>query len=133
MGGGADAGRAVDIHADVTFVGDDRLTRVQRHANANRSVCERDLSLAGCGERSGRVLEGNEEGISLCIDLDPAVALECFAQQSPVLGQCLRETFRPEFVQQSRRAFNIGEQKRDGAGGETAHLGEVSSLRFKPQ
>ncbi len=39
----------------------------------------------------------------------------------PVLGQRGSEPLRPELVQQPRRAFDVGEQKGDGAGRELSH------------
>jgi hypothetical protein len=46
------------------------------HADADRTFGERLLRLAGGRQRPRRGREGDEEGVALGVDLDPAVAGE---------------------------------------------------------
>ena len=66
-------------------------------------------------ERARRSRKGEEEGVALRIDLDPAVAAARLADQAPVLGERLRVRIGAELVEQPRRALNVGEEEGDGA------------------
>jgi hypothetical protein len=48
---------------------------------------ERELACRGAPERVTRTLEGEEERVALCVDLDAAVRGERLAQQAPVGGE----------------------------------------------
>ena len=85
MAGGHHARREVHVGADVTLVGHGRLARVESNAHSDRPVVERPLRSLSRGERIGGACEGVEEGVALCVHLDPAVAAEGVAQRAPVL------------------------------------------------
>ena len=68
--GGRDAGGAVDVHPDVSLVGDDRLAGVEAHADADRAGLERSARVAGRGHGVRRPREGDEERVALGVDLD---------------------------------------------------------------
>src|SRR5205807_2188928 len=70
----------------------------------------------------GRLLEGDEEGVALSVDLDATVALERRSQQAPVLRQRIRVA-PTELFEQARRAGDVGEQQRDGPARQPVHDG----------
>jgi hypothetical protein len=95
VGGSADAGRDVDVTSYVALLGDLRSAGVNAHADAQLAslgpgmLGESALGL-DCGlEGSLGCGEGIEEGVSLGVDLDPAVGGERFSQQGavPALGR----------------------------------------------
>src|SRR6266540_1687341 len=65
----------------------------------------------------GGAPEGNEECIALRVDLYPPVTLESRAQNPAVLGERVRIAISQLF-QQLRRALDVREEERDGAGRE---------------
>ncbi len=74
----------MDVDADVALSGQGRLTGVD--PDPNREL-ELTLGLLGGAERVRGTLEGNEEGVSLRVDLDSGVALEGLTQHAPVVGE----------------------------------------------
>src|SRR4029453_8427309 len=62
----------------------------------------------------GRLREGYEECVSLCVHLHTAVTHERTPQRVTVTGQHLRVLVAP-LLQQPRRALDVGEQERDCA------------------
>ena len=68
------------------------------------------------GECPGRCREGEEEGVALRVDLDPALGGTRLADDTPMLGQRLRVGLGAELVQQLRRPLDVGEEEGDGAG-----------------
>jgi hypothetical protein len=89
------AGGAVDVEADVALLRHLRRAGVDPHAHRDHKLL---LRLAGSGERSGRGREGDEEGITLRVDLDPPVAGEGVAQEPAVIGERMRITVLAELV-----------------------------------
>jgi hypothetical protein len=87
---------------------------VDSHADANRARPERSSRVVGGGDCVGRAGERDEEGVALGIDLDARVPRERVTQGAPVLreeiGVC-----RSVFLEQPRRALDIGEEERDGS------------------
>ena len=71
--GRTDAGGAMDVHADVALVRNGRLPRVDAHPNRE---LEPALRLLGRCQRVGGPGEGDEERITLCVDLYAAMTLE---------------------------------------------------------
>ena len=63
----------------------------------------------------GRACEGDEERVALGVDLDAVVRLPRIAKRRPVQSElgCVRR--RSDLVEQRRRAFDVGEEERDGA------------------
>src|SRR5260221_11697852 len=101
---------------------------MQPHAHANRDVLwpalrgEGALRLDGGGERVTGAGEGGEEGIPLRIHLLAAVGVERGAHQPAMLGQDVGVVWT-YLLQETRGAFDVGEQEGDGAGGEIRHAG----------
>ena len=82
-----DARGVMDVDADVSLVGYERLTGVEPDPYAHRRCCKRGLPVqGGCRRVAGRT-EHEEERVSLGVDLDPAVERERVAKQTPVLGE----------------------------------------------
>ena len=65
-----------------------------------------------------RPSERQEERVALGVDLDAAVAGERVAQHAPMLRQRLGVALPTQVVEQARRTLDVGEEERDGAGGE---------------
>jgi hypothetical protein len=129
-----DARRPVNVDPDVVAVGDDRLARVQAHADAQglavrpRMTRQRALSLLGRRERAVRVGEGDEEAVPLRVALAAVVSLEGGTQQPAVVAENLRVPLS-EGVQQTGRALDVSEQESDAARGELPHHAKNRALR----
>jgi hypothetical protein len=65
--------------------------------------------------------EGDEEGIPLGVDLDPALGGAGGTDHLAVGGERLRVGLRPQLLEQPGRALDVGEEEGDGAGGELPH------------
>ena len=109
-----DPSRAVDVEPGVALLGHDRLAGVDAHPHPDRTLGERLLPFACGRERVARPPEGDEEGVALRVDLDPAVRLESRPQRAAVLGQRIRVGIA-QLVQQLGRPLDVGEEKGDGA------------------
>ena len=104
---------------DVALVGDERRPRVQADAHADRARSERLGRVARGRERARRGREGEEEGVALRVDLDPAVsprtrrgsARRCSASASAYASA-------PSSCSSLRRALDVREEEGDGAGRE---------------
>ena len=116
VGRRSDPGGAVDVHPDVPLVGLDRLSRVEPHADADRSARERLSPVLGRRDCVRRSREGDEERVALGIHLRAVVPREGVPQGAAVLGEEIG-VVRPVLLQEPRRALDVGEEKRDGAGG----------------
>ena len=120
LAGRADPRRAMHVQADVVIQPDLRLAGVHADAHAHLDALgptlgrRRALRAHGGGDRVARSPEGDEEPVTLGMDLAPVVLLERRAQQALMLGQHLGvATAQPR--QQSRRTLDVTEQERDGA------------------
>jgi len=71
-----DARRPVHVDPDVSLVGEMRRSGVQADSHADRAGFERGLRVGCRGERTGRRREGDEERVSLRVDLDAPVCSE---------------------------------------------------------
>jgi hypothetical protein len=121
VAGGANACAPVDAHPDVSLTPDERLACVDPHPHA-------DGDAVGPGLRSERTLrchrrahpvtrprERDEECVALRVDLVTAELFNRRAKQPGVCGKNLVVPV-PELLQQSRRPFDVTEEKGDGAG-----------------
>ena len=127
----ADPGRLVNVEPEVHVLHQQGLPGVKSHPAAHRfrlrprMTGERALAL-GRGRRAGvRLREGDEEGVALPVDLDPAVTREHVAQQGVVVGDHGRPAWT-ELVGEPGRSLDIGEQQRHPAGGQLPHRGVAS-------
>jgi hypothetical protein len=82
----------VDVDPNVPLVSHDRLACVQAHPHPDRPLVQRLLAVHCCCERILCSREGDEEGITLRIDLGATVAAKRLAQKAPVFGERLRIT-----------------------------------------
>jgi hypothetical protein len=124
------ASRAVDVDADVSLVGDERLARVEPNAHADRAGLERSLPVGSRSKCIRGPREGDEERISLRIDLDAAMPAEAFAQRLPMLAERIGVGIA-ELVQKPSRALDVGEEKGDCAGGQLGHTVMMRRLEAK--
>jgi hypothetical protein len=109
-----DSRSEVDVVPDVTLVGHERSPGVQTHPDLDRSGSERLGESGGGRQRSGRRREGEEEGVSLGIDLDAPLGRARLPDQQPVLGECLGVGLRSQLAQELRRALDVREEEGDG-------------------
>ena len=117
---GGDTRALVHVEPDVTLVRQPRLARVQPHAHANRPAGKCALGVRGGGDGARRAGEGDEERITLRVDLDALVVGKRRAELPPMLVQRLPVVVA-ELMQQPRRALHIGEQQGHDTARETAH------------
>ena len=106
----------MDVHADVAGLRQQRLAGVDAHPRPQSMRRERRLRGPRGGDRVRRAREGDEERVALGVDLDAVVRLPGSAERRAVQGElgCVRR--RTDLVQQRGRAFDVGEEERDGAG-----------------
>src|SRR5205807_5024260 len=64
-------------------------------------------------DRLRRLRKDDEEGVALCVDLDPAVRSECVAQDTAMLCQDLAVPLGAELVQQLGRPLHVAEEEGD--------------------
>jgi hypothetical protein len=118
-----DPGRAHDVEPEVALFADVRLARVQADAHEQLApvrplvVTQRALRLDGGCHRVACPREREEERVALRVDLGAAVGAERLPHDPPVVARDAAELLVPEFLQQARRALDIGEDERDGAAG----------------
>ena len=117
---GGDPRALVHVEADVPLLRQPRLARVQPHPHAYRPVGQRALAVRGSGDGVRRAGEGDEERVTLRVDLDALVVGKGGAESPPMLVQRLPVVVT-ELVQQPRRALDVREQQRHDAGREIAH------------
>ena len=116
----ADARAAVHVEPDIALVGDLRLAGVDADANADRARREAGLDLLRCRHCIRGTGERAEERVALGVDLDTAMLSESAAHELAVLGECVRVRVS-QLVEQLRRAFDVAEEKGDGAGRQVGH------------
>src|SRR4051812_17595756 len=99
---GCDARRAMDVYADVSLLAEQRRSRVQAHADANRSGGERLLRLrCGCqGPRRRR--ERDEERVTLRIHFGPVVPAAGLADDASMPSERLRVLVCADLVEEGR-------------------------------
>ena len=88
--------------------------------------------LLGRRDRARGRREGDEERVALGVDLDAAVARAGLADHTPMLGQRFGVSLGSKLVQELRRALDVGEEERDGAGREVAHRRTRSCVSPSP-
>ena len=113
-----DARGEVHLLADVALVAEPRLARVQADPYLDRARGERARHLGSGGERARCRREGEEKGVSLCVDLDTAMRRAGLADHTTMLREHLVVDLVPEFLKELRRALHVGEEEGDGAAGE---------------
>ena len=118
-----DAGGKVHIAADVALLRDERRARVQSDSHLDRPRREPLGHRLGSGERSRRCGKGEEERVSLGVDLYPSLGSAGRADHATMLGQSISVRIVAELVT-TASALDVGEQERDRAGRESrSHSG----------
>jgi AbrB family looped-hinge helix DNA binding protein len=115
---GCDPRGPVDVHSDVAVGRQERLAGVKPHADPDWNSTKRRLRRDGRRDGVGRAGECDEERVSLRVDLDAVVPRDRIANHAPVPGEELGVR-RAVLLKQPRRCFDVGEEKRDGAGWKT--------------
>ena len=116
--GRGDACSSVDIASDVALVGQQRRPCVQTNPHFDRAGRELLGHVARGLECSRCRRKGDEERVSLSVDLNSIVAGARLADYAAMLCERLRVLLRPELVQELRRALHVGEEESDGSRGE---------------
>ncbi len=132
------AGGAMDVPTDVALVSEKRCPRVQTHTYLNGAGGKRPSQLCRRGECARRGREGEEKGIALRVDFDAVVASASISYQAAMLGECFRIALGAEFLEQPRRALDVGEEKGDRSGGEITphrrhHASKQDARRRSPR
>ena len=118
--GRADPRRAVHVQAHVIVLPDLSLAGVDTHPHAHLDALgprlggERPLRAHHRGDRVARPREGDEERVTLRVDLAAVVLVERRPQQPLMLAEHLGVA-AAQARQQPRRSLDVGEQKGDGA------------------
>ncbi len=124
VAGRGDARSAHDVEAEVALLPDVRLARMDPHAHEHLLTAgpvvlvESSLGVDRRGDCVARPGEREEERVALRVDLRSAVRAERLAHEAPVVGRHPPVVLVAELLQQARRAFDVGEDERDGAAGQ---------------
>jgi len=121
----------VDAHPDISFATDERLTSVDPHPHTDGDTVGPGLrgepALRGYSgaNRVARAREGDEERITLRIDLVATEPFNCRTEQPGVRRKNLVVPVA-KLLQQPRRPFDVTEEEGDGAG---RTLGQLDDCR----
>ena len=86
---GSDPRTLMYVETDIPLLGQPRLAGMQPHPHADRPVGQRALAVSGGGDGVRGAGEGDEERVTLCIDLDARMVRERGAESAPMLLQRL--------------------------------------------
>jgi hypothetical protein len=134
VAGRADTGRPMNAETDVALPTDGRLGSVDAHADpyllsVGPGVArERALRGEGSGDCVLCAGEGDEERVTLRVDLVAARFLEGGAEQALMIGQDVSVLVAKRF-QQARRALDVREEEGDGPSWELTHTATSDRLR----
>ncbi len=134
MAGGGDARRAHDVETEVALLADVRLARVEPHAYEHLAparpfvVVECPLRVDRRGDCVARPREREEEGVALRIDLGAAVRAERLPHEPAVIGRDAPVGLVAEFLQQTRRPLDVGEDERDRTAGQLGHRAYATAV-----
>jgi hypothetical protein len=93
VAGRADARRAYDVETDVTLLADGGLSGVKAHPHLDLDVvrplvlCEGALRADCAGDRIARPCEGEEERVTLSVDLATTRRSKRLAKDAPLLAE----------------------------------------------
>ena len=116
VAGGSDARGAVDVVSHIALVGQKRRSVCRPTRTCILPGRERIHEGGGGHERSRRGREREEEGVTLRIDLHPALVGAGLADDAAVLGERIGVPLGAEGVQELGRALDVGEEEGDSAG-----------------
>ena len=118
-----DASALVHIQTDIALLRQPRFTRVQAHTHPDGAICEGPLTVLSCTDCIGCTTEGDEERVSLSIDLDAVVRGEGSTEASAMLVQGISITLA-EPLQQTSGALHVREKQGDDTCGQITHRGK---------
>ena len=136
MAGCTDSCCPVHGQADVSVTRHARFARVDPDSHPHLGVFgpgvarDRALRIDGGGDSLLRPAEGDEEGVSLGVDLVAARILEGAPKQALVVGHRLCVAV-PEQTEELGRPLDIGEQEGDGAARELRHQSAFTGKRAR--
>jgi len=107
----ADPRALVDVRAHVAFIGQIRGTGVYTDAHLDRSRGEGSFEMPRSRDGAFRRRKGNEESVTLRVDLNASVLSERCPEEASVLRERLRVAFGTQLMQQTRRPHDIREQE----------------------
>jgi hypothetical protein len=122
--GCGDARRPVDIQPDIVLAHHQRRAGMQPHTYPQwRAIrpgitCQCALRVDGRGQCISGAGEGDEEAVTLGIDLDAAVRLDGRPYHLVVRSARDGKAVGAQPPQQIGRAFDVGEEEGDGTGGQ---------------
>ena len=108
----ADARATVYVDPDVPLGSGHGAACVQAHPHRDRTRRENFLPRDRRRDRTRSGWERDEEGVTLCIDLDATVRREHGTQGTTMLGESLGIQLCSDLLQHARRALDIREQER---------------------
>jgi hypothetical protein len=111
-----DARGGVHVDPDVLRWVEVRLAGMDPHADRDRAAVQSSRRLAHGVHRPACGREREEERVSLVVDFVAAVAAERLAHGAAVLGERVAVSGLPQPGENLRRALDVGEHERDGAG-----------------
>jgi hypothetical protein len=95
-----DPGRAVHVYSDISLIGEQWRAGVNAHTHADRPRGQ-SFERRGRGPQRTRCCrEHNEEGVSLRVHLNAAMAAKGFAKDSAVFSECCRISIRAPLVEE---------------------------------
>jgi hypothetical protein len=90
------------------------------------------LRRPGGGDRPDRSGKGNEEGVTLVVDLVTALCVEGVPTELAVSLERMRVELRAELLQQPGRTLDVGEEQGDSARGKLSLRRHPSRVRRVP-
>jgi hypothetical protein len=100
----------MNVEPDVPLFGEQRLAGVEPDADPDWALAQHLVGVDRGRECATGTRERDEERVSLRADLDAAVPSENRTKTTMVIPEQIY-TGIPNFLQQPRRALNVGEQK----------------------
>jgi hypothetical protein len=119
--GSRDPSRPVQVGSDIAPLCQKRRACVYSNPHADVATVQSLVRVGGGRERVLRRHERHEEGISLSVDLDPAVPRKRIPQPSAMVPERLAVALVTQLMQQPRRAFDVRKQEGDSARRKVSH------------
>ena len=98
VAGSGDARGAMDVAADIALIREQGRAGMQADPHVDLAGREGRSHVSCCCERTRSGREGEEEGVTLSVHLDPAMPSAGLPNQLPVFRQCRRVGLSAEFV-----------------------------------
>lgn len=109
----------VNVDTDISLIGEQRLPRVQTHADTELARAKSLLRSPRSRKRVVRPPERDEKRITLRVHLNPTVPRKRVSQHAPVLLEQIRIRIA-QLAQQLCRPLHVGEEESDSPRGKIA-------------